>query len=33
MFLFGGHDGAKHLNDVNLFHFERRVWSTLQTVS
>jgi hypothetical protein len=32
LFLFGGHDGTKHLNDVNLFNFDKRQWSTLATV-
>lgn len=28
--LFGGHDGAKHLNDVHVFQFETSVWSSLE---
>ena len=31
MYLFGGHDGTRHLNDVHTFDFDQRVWSTLQT--
>ncbi len=31
MILFGGHDGARHLNDVHIFNFSTRLWSPLET--
>jgi len=31
MYLFGGHDGTRHLNDVHVFDFTNKRWDTLQT--
>ena len=31
MLVFGGHDGAKHLNDFYEFNFDNLVWTLLQT--
>jgi hypothetical protein len=30
MYLFGGHDGTRHLNDVHVFDFSARAWSAMQ---
>ena len=30
MYLFGGHDGTRHLNDVHVFDFGTRAWAGLQ---
>lgn len=27
--LFGGHDGSRHLNDVQVFDFTLRIWATV----
>lgn len=29
---FGGHDGTRHLNDVNTYDFETHRWATLEAV-
>ena len=29
MYVFGGHDGTRHLNDVHVFDFNLSVWSVL----
>lgn len=31
MFLFGGHDGTRHLNDTHVFNFETNTWMILDT--
>ena len=31
MYLFGGHDGTRHLNDVHVFDFNERTWMMVQT--
>ena len=31
MYLFGGHDGSRHLNDVHVFSFDTQSWATMKT--
>ena len=31
MVLFGGHDGAHHLDDTAVFNFTTRMWHVLKT--